>query len=111
MKTGTIKTIGAAALGVAFAALSAGSAIAEPAAAPAGLPIPAADPGSLLDKAGTILPVDKLSHSVPGAGEGTEAVKNVVRGTHTGPLDPTSLLGGLPTNALPLGQLAGGIGH
>ncbi|AEW96152.1 MULTISPECIES: hypothetical protein [Streptomycetaceae] len=109
MKTGTIKTLGAAALGVAFAATAAGSANAAP------LPLPAADPSSVLNTATKVLPVEKLTGAVPGAAEGTQAVRNVIGGTHTGPLGPSTLLGGLPTGALgplsALGGLPGGLGH
>ncbi|MBY8883955.1 hypothetical protein K7472_03745 [Streptomyces sp. PTM05] len=102
MKTGTIKTLGAAALGVAFAAAAAGSASAAPA-----LPsVPAADPASALDALTTQLPVDQVSNLVPGAAQATDAVKGVV---HNAPATLAAANGGGLLGGLPVGNLSGSL--
>ncbi len=107
MKTGTIKTLGAAALGVAFAAAAAGSAnAAETVSAPA-LPtaLPAADPAAALSRLTTQLPVDQVARAVPGGQQAADAIKGAA-GTVSG-VTPSlthavpggtghGLLGGLP---------------
>ncbi|MFD9812897.1 hypothetical protein [Streptomyces sp. NPDC059080] len=87
MKQGTIKTLGTALLGVAFAATAAGSASAAPA-------VDAGQLGGVLKKlpvkqtATTVSGVSKTAHSATGD---IQAVPHA-KGNH--------LLGGLPTQAL-----------
>ncbi len=103
MKTGTLKTLGAAALGVAFAAAAAGTASAAP--------LPATDPASALDTVTSQLPVGQVSNLVPGAAQATGALQNAL---HTAPAalgnaTGGGLLGGLPTHGLPVGALGGAL--
>lgn len=119
MNTRMLRTAGAAALGVAFAAAAAG-----PAAA-AALP----GPGGALDA----LPLGKATKNLPGAAQSTEVTKSTL-GTATGMVPATTartlplaggglprLPGGLPklpggglptgavTSALPTGAVPGGL--
>lgn len=116
MNTRMLRTAGAAALGVAFAAAAAG-----PAAA-AALP----GPGGALDA----LPLGKAAKNLPGAAQSTEVTKSTL-GTATGMVPATTARtlplaggglpgalpklpgGGLPTgavtSALPTGAVPGGL--
>jgi hypothetical protein len=96
MKTGTVKTLGVAALGIAFAGAAAGSASAAPSESalptlPGALPVavPAAD----IVKA---LPLGQVSQALP------TKTAHVVPGVMDTPRGLGTLLGGLPTGALPL---------
>lgn len=93
-----MKTLGAAALGVAFAAAAAGS-------ASAAASLPAVDAlgtaGSVLDQ----LPVSSVTNTLPGLGQAAESTKTVLTGSHStlpeAQKDPLGgLLGGLPTKGL-----------
>lgn len=104
MKTGTIKTLGAAALGVAFAAAAAGTASAAPATS--ALPgLPATD--------GATSAVSNLTKAAPDQVSRTEDALKGAPGTLKGALPnqgvqgSSGLIGGLPTAELPS---AGGIG-
>ncbi|MGI5402500.1 ATP-binding protein [Streptomyces sp. CA-135486] len=83
MKQSAAKTLGVAALGAAFAAAAAGTASAAPAVLPA--------PAPSLDTVTSVLPAQEaLTHALP---TGQQA-------------DPVStLLGGLPTDGLPIGDV------
>ncbi|MCZ4126041.1 ATP-binding protein [Streptomyces sp. H39-S7] len=105
MTTRTMKTLGAAALGVAFVAAAAGSASA------AASPLPAVDAlgaaGSVLDQ----LPVGSITKTLPGLGQATESTKTVLTGSGStlpeAQKDPVGgLLGGLPTKGLPTGPVS-----
>ncbi|MEU2793053.1 hypothetical protein [Streptomyces sp. NPDC007100] len=94
MKQGTIKTLGTAALGVAFAATAAGTASAAPAGENGSAP-------ANVSEALQSLPVDQTAKSITGgkdAGKGSEGLKANNKGNLLGGLPP----GGL-TKALPLG--------
>jgi hypothetical protein len=99
MKTATLKTLGAAVLGVAFAAGAAGTAAAAPVA-------PAADPAVALDSIAGQLPVEQVSGLVPGAAQATGTVQGVLRHAPQALGGGNGLLGGLPVKALP-GTVAG----
>lgn len=103
MKTGTLKSIGAAALGVAFAAAAAGTASAAP--------VPAASPAPALDSLTSQLPVDQVSSLVPGAAQATGALQGVLHNAPStlGGAGGGGLLGGLPAKGLPVGNLAGSL--
>ncbi|NEB79032.1 ATP-binding protein [Streptomyces sp. SID14478] len=103
MKQSAAKTLGVAALGVAFAAAGAGAANAAP-----GVPDAAGAVGSVT----SMLPVEQAAKTLPaGAPESLAAGQNALGSTlHTAPAalpggnggDPVSgLLGGLPTKGLP----------
>ncbi|MEU0743448.1 ATP-binding protein [Streptomyces sp. NPDC006134] len=110
MKQSAAKTLGVAALGVAFAAAGAGAANAVP-----GAP----DPGQALDPITRTLPADSLTRTLPGAGEalaqgeaaaegGLTAAQPTAQQLPRSPLDPVAgLLGGLPANGLSLNGLTG----
>ncbi|MFG2135614.1 hypothetical protein [Streptomyces sp. NPDC048650] len=84
MKQGTIKTLGAAALGAAFAVTAAGAAAAAP--------VSAADATGLLNK----LPVKQATKTVSGVTQAKSADGGLVaHGNRKG-----NLLGGLPTDAV-----------
>ncbi len=102
MKTATIKTLGAAALGVAFAAAAAGTASAAP-APQAGAPA--------LDSFTSQLPADHVSGLVPGAAQAGEAFNGALHGAPTslGGATGGGLLGGLPTHGLPVSGFSGGL--
>lgn len=103
MKTRTIKTLGAAALGVAFAAAAAGSAnAAETATAPA-LPtaLPAFDPSAALGQVGH-LPVEQVAHALPGGDQAAQAVR--------GAADTVSNAAPSITRAVPVGNVHGLLG-
>lgn len=104
MKTGTIKTLGAAALGVAFAAAAAGSASAASMA-------PAAAPASGLTALTSELPIQQVSGLVPGAAQATNALQGALHNAPNtlGGNAGTGLLGGLPTKGLPVNGLMGGL--
>jgi hypothetical protein len=104
MKTGTLKTLGTAALGVAFAAAAAGTASAAPA-------LPATDPASALTAVTGQLPVEQVSNLVPGAAQATGALQGALHQAPAalGAAGGKGLLGGLPTGGLPVGSLAGGL--
>ncbi|MEV5885498.1 ATP-binding protein [Streptomyces sp. NPDC052020] len=105
MKQSVAKTLGAAALGAAFAAAGAGTA-----GAVGGAP----DPGQALDPITRTLPVESLARSLPGAGEaltqgeraaegGLAAVQPTAQKLPQSPIDPLAgLLGGVPVNKLPV---------
>ncbi|WP_328583315.1 ATP-binding protein [Streptomyces sp. NBC_00370] len=106
MKQSAVKTIGAVALGAAFAATAAGSASAAP------LP----DPAGALDTVTQTLPVDEVASQLPaGASDGVTASRSAlgtVRQTSPQVLDAVKtanpvggLLGGLPVNGLAQGGL------
>lgn len=109
MQTRTMKTLGAAALGVAFAAAAAGTASAAESAVPT---LPGTDPTAV---AGTLntLPVGQVARTLPGGTQSTAAARQALSGaTSTLPLaagkglpggQNAGLLGGLPTGGLPLG--------
>jgi hypothetical protein len=110
MKKRTLKTAGAAALGIAFAAAAAGPA----AAAGSGI-------GGAADLVGS-LPVGKATKHLPGAAQSTGATKTALGTTaHMIPANPTralpvggglpvgQLTGGLPVGGLPTGALLGGL--
>jgi hypothetical protein len=106
MKQSAVKTLGVAALGVAFAAAGAGAANAAPA-----LP----DAAGALGSVGSVVPVEQATSALPaGTPQAVGAAQNAVttgvaaaqpavaKITQGG--DPVSgLLGGLPTQGLPLG--------
>ncbi len=99
MKTGTLRTLGAAALGAAFAAAAAGSASAAPV-------IAAASPAKALDTVSKQLPVGKVTGLVPGTSQATDTVKGTLRGApqSLGSTGAQGLLGGVPVGAkLPVG--------
>jgi hypothetical protein len=122
MKQATVKTLGAAALGAAFAAAGAGTASAV------GLDSVQATAGDLV----RTLPVEDTADKLPGdSGEVVTTGAKVLAGddatlplasdtlSHTAqtsggnsavPGDPSSLLGGLPVGGLPVGGLGGGLG-
>lgn len=94
MKTGTLKTLGTAALGVAFAATAAGTA-----SAATTLP----DLGSLANQ----LPVGQVAKLLPGASQAAGAVTGTL---HSVPESLSAagdkgLLGGLPVKGLPVDGL------
>ncbi|MGW3242962.1 hypothetical protein [Streptomyces sp. NPDC001070] len=100
MKTGTVKTLGAAALGVAFVGAAAGVASAAPTESNLGLPDASALPASV--------PVADVAKSVPvgAVAGGLPKTANVVPGVQNTPTGLSALLGGLPAGGqLPLGQL------
>ncbi len=105
MKNGTIRTLGAAALGVAFAAAAAGSASAAQAAPSA---LPAANPAAVLDGVTGKLPVQQAANLLPGVGTTVESAQGVLRGL-SGP-DGNGLLGGLKPGTLPLDSVTGAVG-
>ncbi|MFK4225253.1 hypothetical protein [Streptomyces sp. NPDC019890] len=83
MKQSAAKSLGVAALGAAFAAAAAGTASAAPAVLPA--------PAPSLDSVAGVLPVqDALTHALP-------------TGQPAAPV--ASLLGGLPADGLPIGDV------
>lgn len=95
MKTGTIKTLGAAALGAAFAAAAAGTASAVP-ATPALPSLP--------------LAVGNLTKAAPEQVSKTENKIKSTPGTVKGALpNSRSLLGGLPSGQLPGTSVLGGV--
>ncbi|RDG36719.1 ATP-binding protein [Streptomyces corynorhini] len=110
MKQSAVKTIGAAALGAAFAATAAGSASAAPS-----LP----DTGATLDTLGVVtqtLPLETVAEKLPAPTSevvttGRSVLNGVQKTTQSGPkanaakaADPLSgLLGGLPVNGLAKG--------
>ncbi|MDI5967372.1 hypothetical protein POF50_012495 [Streptomyces sp. SL13] len=97
MKSGTLKTLGAAALGVAFAAAAAGTASAAPA-------LPANAPASALDSLTTQLPLTQVTGLVPGAAQATGALQGALHNV------PAALSGGKNAGllgGLPLGSLGG----
>ena len=100
MKTGTLKTLGTAALGVALAAAAAGTAGAAP------LP---ADPASALGALTNGLPVGQVANLVPGAAQATGALQGALHNAPStlGAAGGAGLLGGLPTHGLPVGALGG----
>jgi hypothetical protein len=108
MKTGTIKTLGAAALGVAFAAAAAGTASAAP-ATPALPNLPTANGAtSTLDHLTKVAPeqVSKAKDTLESAPDTVKTVKPSLpnvgdQGTH--------LLGGLPFSVLPGANALGGM--
>ncbi|MEU9111852.1 hypothetical protein AB0D04_08690 [Streptomyces sp. NPDC048483] len=83
MKQGTIKTLGAAALGAAFAVAAAGTAAAAP--------VDAADANGLLSK----LPVKAATDAASGA---AKAAKSANGGVQTSTNDKGNTLGGMPIN-------------
>ncbi|CQR62236.1 ATP-binding protein [Streptomyces leeuwenhoekii] len=105
MKQSAAKTLGAVALGAAFAAAGAGT---------AGAVNGAPDPGQALDPITRTLPAESLTRSLPGAGEalsqgetaaegGLRAVQPTAQKLPQSPTDPLAgLLGGLPVNSLPV---------
>jgi hypothetical protein len=97
MKTGTLKTLGAAALGVAFAAAAAGTATAAPA-------LPAAAPG--LDSLTSQLPVGQVANLAPGGAPAAAAVTGALQNAPKTLAAGGGLLGGLPTKGA-LGALPG----
>ncbi|MDX2707505.1 hypothetical protein PV350_32370 [Streptomyces sp. PA03-6a] len=100
MKTGTVKTLGAAALGVAFVGAAAGVASAAPTDTNLGLPNASALPASV--------PVADVAKSVPvgAVTSGLPKTANIVPGVQNAPQGLSTLLGGLPVGGqLPLGQL------
>ncbi|MFE0625480.1 hypothetical protein ACFW3D_00755 [Streptomyces sp. NPDC058864] len=100
MKTGTVKTLGAAALGVAFVGAAAGVASAAPTEANLGLPDASALPASV--------PVAGVAKAVPvgAVTSGLPKSTNLVPGVQNAPQGLSTLLGGLPVGGqLPLGQL------
>ncbi|GAA0586538.1 ATP-binding protein [Streptomyces crystallinus] len=108
MKQSAVKTLGAAAVGVAFAAAAAGTASAAPAVA--GVPeLPA------LSGLTKTLPVEGVAKTLPkGAPESLTAGQNALAkgaAAPTGAADPVGgLLGGLPTSGLPIGNGLPGLG-
>lgn len=100
MKTGTLKTLGAAALGVAFAAAAAGTATAAP--------MVPASPASALDSVTGQVPLGQATNLVPGAAEATGAVKSAVGDAPKTLADGGGLVGGLPIGKLG-GTLPGGL--
>lgn len=101
MKTGTLKTLGAAALGVAFAAAAAGTATAAPMTPPANS---ATALGSLTGQ----LPLGQASTLVPGAAQATDALKSAPQALSGA--DGGGLLGGLPAKGSPVNGLTGALG-
>jgi hypothetical protein len=99
MKTGTLRTLGAAVLGAAFAATAAGTAVAAPA-------LPAADPAVALDSVASQVPLDQVAGLVPGAAQATGTVQGVLHNAPTTLGGGDGLLGGL-TNKVPVGDVAG----
>ncbi|MFK8910192.1 ATP-binding protein [Streptomyces sp. YS-3] len=100
MKQSAVKTLGAAAVGVAFAAAAAGTASAAPAVA--GVPeLPA------LSGLTKTLPVEGVAKTLPkGAPQSLTAGQHALGKGASAPTgaDPVGgLLGGLPTGSLPLG--------
>lgn len=96
MKTRTLKTAGAAALGIAFAVAAAG-------------PAAAAGVGGATDALGG-LPLDKATKHLPGAAQSTETTKTAL-GSATSMVPATTaraLPGGLPGGGLPTEKLTGG---
>jgi hypothetical protein len=106
MKNGTIRTLGAAALGVAFAAAAAGSANAAETAAPSALP--AANPAAVLDGVTGKLPVEKVAGLLPGASTVTQSAQGVLRNV-SGP-EGNGLLGGLQPGTLPISSVTDAVG-
>ncbi|MFH8568962.1 hypothetical protein [Streptomyces sp. NPDC017993] len=103
MKQGTIKNLGVAALGAAFAVTAAGTAAAAP-AAPA---LPAAD---AIDTAGVLhgLPVEQAAKAVSKSTD-AKPVGGVIK-TKAKPNAKGNLLGGLPVGKnLPAGAVAKGL--
>lgn len=97
MKTGTVKTLGAAALGVAFVGAAAGVASAAPAEAGLGLPDASALPASV--------PVGNIAKAVPvsAVAGGLPKAATIVPGAQNTPQGLSTLLGGLPVGGqLPL---------
>lgn len=104
MKTGTVKTLGAAALGVAFVGAAAGVASAAPTDTNLGLPDASALPASVPAS----VPVANVAKSVPvgAVTSGLPKSTNLVPGVQNAPQGVSTLLGGLPVGGqLPLGQL------
>ncbi|WP_269853590.1 hypothetical protein [Streptomyces sp. RPT161] len=109
MKNGTIRTLGAAALGVAFAAAAAGTASAADVAPSA---LPAVNPATALDGLTQKLPVQQATNLLPGVGTTVESAQGVLRGL-SGP-DGNGLLGGLKPGTLPISSVTdavGAVGH
>ncbi|MEU1627423.1 hypothetical protein ABZ746_19270 [Streptomyces sp. NPDC020096] len=102
MKHGTIRTLGAAALGVAFAAAAAGSANAAETAAPSALP--AVNPATALDG----LPVQQATNLLPGAGPAVQQAQGTLRSLAAP--DGNGLLGGLKPGSLPISSVTGALG-
>ena len=100
MKTGTVKTLGAAALGVAFVGAAAGVASAAPTETNLGLPDASALPASVpLANVAKAVPVDAVTSTLPKS-------THLVSGVQNAPTGLSTLLGGLPVGGqLPLGQL------
>ncbi|MFJ4844322.1 MULTISPECIES: ATP-binding protein [unclassified Streptomyces] len=100
MKTGTVKTLGAAALGVAFVGAAAGAASAAPSTTDMGLPqVPNLPATSLpVNQVAQAVPLDSLAGNLPKTG-------SVVPGAQNTPVAVNTLLGGLPLGKLPIGQL------
>ena len=106
MKQSAVKTLGAVALGAAFAATAAGSAAAAP------LP----DPSNALDTVTKTLPVGEVASQLPaGASDGVTASRSALGTVQQTPpqmlgavktANPLNgLLGGLPVNGLAKGGL------
>ncbi|GAA1883550.1 hypothetical protein [Streptantibioticus ferralitis] len=104
MKNGTIRTLGAAALGVAFAA-AAGSANAAETAAPAALPV--ANPATAVDGLTGKLPVQQTANLLPGAGTAAQTAQDTLKSLASP--NGNGLLGGLPISSV-TGAL-GAAGH
>ncbi|MCM2421228.1 MULTISPECIES: ATP-binding protein [unclassified Streptomyces] len=105
MTTRTMKTLGAAALGVAFAAAAAGSASAAA--------LPAVDALGTVGQLAGQLPTGQVTDALPGLSTATESTKTVLTGSGStlpeAQKDPVGgLLGGLPVGGkqLPTGPIS-----
>lgn len=104
MKQSVAKTLGVAALGVAFTAAGAGVAAAAPSAP--GAP----SPTQALDQATQKLPVEKIAQTLPATGPVLTPGAAAQRSAHKPAKKPdplglgslNGLLGGLPVNGLPV---------
>ncbi len=110
MKTGTVKTLGAAALGVAFVGAAAGAASAAPLPSGLGLPdaatLPAAVPASVpVSGVAKAVPVDAVAGSLPASAKLIPGAQNTPQGVNTllGGLPVGGQLGQLPLQGLPIG--------
>ncbi|MFE9170018.1 ATP-binding protein [Streptomyces kebangsaanensis] len=106
MKQSAAKTLGVAALGVAFAAAGAGAANAAPAAPDAGQVLGSVSKALPTENVSKTLPTGQaLNQAQPTVQKGLAAAQPVARDTlGNGPAKQVGgLLGGLPVNGLPLG--------
>ncbi|MGY0018254.1 ATP-binding protein [Streptomyces sp. cg35] len=106
MKQSAAKTLGVAALGVAFAAAGAGAANAAPAVPDAAGALGSVTSGLPVEQAASALPAggpEAVSAAQNALGSGLTAAKPVVEKATDGGDPVSGLLGGLPTQGLPVG--------